>query len=64
MQRDAYATNRSMSFALGDGPANALALSKDNSRVVVAGRNGTENIHEFVYYSLLFIMIFKYKVFF
>lgn len=39
MQKD-Y-TNRSMSFALGDGPANALALSKDNSRVVVAGRNGT-----------------------
>ncbi|XP_021954003.1 GATOR complex protein WDR24 isoform X2 [Folsomia candida] len=37
MQKD-Y-TNRSMSFALGDGPANALALSKDNSRVVVAGRN-------------------------
>lgn len=30
----------SMSFNLGDGPANALALSKDNSHVVVAGRNG------------------------
>lgn len=38
MQRDM--TNRSMSFNLGDGPANALALSKDNTKVVVAGRNG------------------------
>jgi len=31
-----------MSFALGDGPANALALSKDNAQVVVAGRNGIQ----------------------
>lgn len=30
----------SMNFNLGDGYANALALSKDNSHVVVAGRNG------------------------
>lgn len=44
MQRDA--TSRSMSFALGDGPANALALSKDNTRVVVAGRNGMRYIME------------------
>ena len=39
MQRDNYAATKSMSYALGDGPANALALSKDNSNVVVAGRN-------------------------
>jgi len=24
-----------------EGPANALALNKDNSQVVIAGRNGT-----------------------
>jgi len=40
MQRDTYASAKSMCFNLGDGPANALALSKDNTRVVVAGRNG------------------------
>lgn len=36
-------TPGSFSFNLGDGPANALALSKDNSHVVVAGRNGEHN---------------------
>jgi hypothetical protein len=40
MQRDSYSSSKSMSFALGDGPANALSLSKDNTRVVVAGRHG------------------------
>lgn len=27
-------------FVTQEGPANALALSKDNNQVVIAGRNG------------------------
>jgi len=43
MLKDAsLAAMKSVSFNLGDGPANALALSKDYSHVVVAGRNGKE----------------------
>lgn len=39
-QYNSTGSGGSMSFNLGDGPANALALSKDNTHVVVAGRNG------------------------
>jgi WD repeat-containing protein 24 len=30
-------------FATQEGPANALALNKDCSQVVIAGRNGSQN---------------------
>lgn len=40
MQKDAVGGHKSVCFNLVDGAANALALSKDSTHVVVAGRNG------------------------
>lgn len=33
-------TSRTTSYPIQEGCANALALNKDNSQVVIAGRNG------------------------
>lgn len=32
-------------FVTQDGPANALALNKDHTQVVIAGRNGNFNLN-------------------
>lgn len=36
-----------------EGPANALALNKDNSQVVIAGRNGKLFNHKILSYLTL-----------
>ena len=42
-------------FIVQEGPANALALNKDNSQVVIAGRNGTK-----IFFRSYIIYIHKY----